>query len=340
MPDIPDMEQKEFIKILQRYRQGRATPAEKRLVDAWYLAMGKEDIGEHLPDESELLAHFEPIIENHIRKRKQRHIRPWHTVGIAASLLFAIVSYFFLSNRFAPKNWTSPEKEIQSVSWNQIENNSGIIQRILLCDSSVVLLEPKSQLRYPTLFPSSERAVYLEGQAFFEVSHDAQRPFFVYANEVTTKVLGTSFMIKALPGDQEITVAVRTGRVSVFTKNESANTRQQGNIILTPNQQIVYDRAEEKISRMIVDSPLPLVSDEEIKHIKFEAASVSEIFKAIEWVYGIDLVFDEEKFSACELSTTITEDGLYKKLDIICQAVGSEYKLEGNQILIVGTGCK
>lgn len=333
------MEQKEFIKILQKYREGKATPEEQQLIDGWYLAMGKEESNEDLPDEPELIAHIEPIIQDHIQRGKQRRMRRWYPVGIAASLLFAIASYFIVNNTFSPANWSSSREKIQYSSWKVIINNGETVQRIALADSSVVFLEPKSQLKYPVLFSNAERVVRLEGQAFFEVSHDVKRPFFVYANEVTTKVLGTSFMVKALPGDQEITVAVRTGRVSVFTKKDSADIRQQSDFILTPNQQVVYDRKEEKISRTIVAVPVPLLSDKELKK-KFEEASVSEIFKAIERMYGIDLVFDEEKLSACELSTTITDDGLYKKLEIICRAVGGEYRLDGNKIVIDGAGCK
>lgn len=334
------MEQNEFVKILQKYKRGEATPEEKQLVDTWYQAMGKEDNSEHLPDESELFAQMNPVVQKHIRRGKQRHIRPWYAVGIAASLLMAVASYFILSNGFLPFHPSASKEDSQADSWKSIVNNGEVSQRITLGDGSVVLLEPRGQLKYPALFGSAKRVVYLEGQAFFEISHDATRPFFVHANEVTTKVLGTSFMIKALPGDPEITVSVRTGKVSVFTRSDSSDVQPQDNFILTPNQRIIYDRREERISRAIVEVPVPLLSDEELKRIKFEEASVSEIFKTIERVYGIDLVFDEHKFSACELTTTITEDGLYKKLDIICRAVGGEYRVEGNRIVIDGAGCK
>ena len=334
------MDQKEFIKVLQKYRQGIATPEERKLVDDWDLALDKEDISEHLPDESEMLAHVEPIIQRHMAKGKERHIMTRYSVGIAASLLLAIVSYFIVDNSFLHDNSTASENKASAATWEEIANDTKATQRIVLRDGSVVLLEPNSQLKYPTLFSSSERTVHLEGQAFFEVSHDSNHPFFVYANEVTTKVLGTSFMVKALPGDREITVAVRTGKVSVFTKKDSADLRQQSNFILTPNQQVVYDRKEEKISRTIVDVPVPLLSDKDLKGIKFEEASVSEIFKAMERMYRIDLIFDEEKFSTCILTTTIADDGLYKKLDIICRAVGGEYKIKENRIVIDGVGCK
>ena len=89
-----------------------------------------------------------------------------------------------------------------------------------LHDGSTVILEPGGEVRYNEKFLNT-REVYLSGDAFFEVTKDASRPFLVYANEITTKVLGTSFRIKAKQGEKEIVVAVKTGKVSVMANSVS-----------------------------------------------------------------------------------------------------------------------
>ena len=89
-----------------------------------------------------------------------------------------------------------------------------------LQDGSTVILEPGGEFRYNEKF-LNPREVYLSGDAFFEVTKDASRPFLVYANEITTKVLGTSFRIKANQGEKEIVVAVKTGKVSVMANSVS-----------------------------------------------------------------------------------------------------------------------
>jgi len=200
-------------------------------------------------------------------------------------------------------------------------------------------LQPGSKIRYDHAFNKKPREIYLEGEAFFEVKRDETRPFLVYTHEVTTKVLGTSFTVKALREDKNITVAVKTGRVSVYAHATSQLQSNANETILTPNQQIVYNRTANTVSRMLVENPLAIVPAEEIKRMHFEEASVSEIFKALEKVYGVDMVFDEKLFSACTLTTSISDETIYDRLDIICKAIGATYSVEEFQIEIDGPGC-
>jgi hypothetical protein len=208
----------------------------------------------------------------------------------------------------------------------------------ILPDSSKVSLEPGSTMKF--LYNSTERTVALNGEAFFEVTHNPEVPFFVHANEVITKVLGTSFRVKAREGERQITVAVKTGKVSVYAIQESvpaSSTPKE--IILTPNQQIVFDKTEKEISKQIVKNPQVILPIEQIRLMRFEEAPVSEIFLALEKAYGVDIDFDETIFSLCELTTVIAEDGLYNRLDIICDAIGTTYQLKDDQIVISDTGC-
>ena len=115
-------------------------------------------------------------------------------------------------------------------------------QKVTLQDGSIVTLEPGSEVRYTQKF-MNHREIFLSGDAFFEVTKDPNHPFFVYANEITTKVLGTSFRVKAKQGEKEIVVAVKTGKVSVFAKSIDDVLNKNGQeITLTPNQQVIYKR--------------------------------------------------------------------------------------------------
>jgi ferric-dicitrate binding protein FerR (iron transport regulator) len=153
---------------------------------------------------------------------------------------------------------------------------------------------------------------------------------------VTTKVLGTSFIVKAI--EQSITVVVKTGKVSVYANREQEQELAR-EIILTPNQQIVFDTKEKEIARSIVKNPQVVISKKELRLLRFEEAPVSDIFKALEKAYGVKIEFDETLFSSCELTTVIAEDGIYKRLDIICDAIGTAYTVQDDRIVINGTGC-
>jgi ferric-dicitrate binding protein FerR (iron transport regulator) len=88
--------------------------------------------------------------------------------------------------------------------------------------------------------------VYLTGEAFFEVAKDANKPFFVHANQVITKVLGTSFTVRAVADAPTVTVNVKTGRVAVFLANsqedaQQAQTKKLEGLVLSPGERVVVE---------------------------------------------------------------------------------------------------
>lgn len=320
--------------------KGDASAEEKRLIDDWYAALGNSPLDDgEIPDEDALIAHFDPIIQEHIRAGKQtkaKRITPWYAVAAAISV--AILSVYFTINSRVTDNEQQQQLTEAAVIWKQVYNDSRDTKKIALPDGSVVILEPSSHLKFPEQFQESVRRVFLDGQAFFQISQDVRRPFFVHTGEITTRVLGTSFTITS--NDDRIVVAVLTGKVSVFAHPDTVDSSPERSIVLTPNQQAVYSRVDEKLLKGIVDAPQPLISRDDFKRIKFKETSASKIFETLEKVYGIDLVFDKHKFSSCLLNTTISDDELYKKLDVICQAIGGSYELKEDKIVITGKGCE
>lgn len=335
------MDRKHFRGILKKYLQGRAAAEEKKMIDSWYADMDKRsDSLLDKEEESELERKYWSFIHSHIAKNKRQTIIPWISIGIAASLLIAVFGYLYVTIDKKGRENTLALREEASVKWREISNTAEISRHITLPDESEVTLEPQSRLKFSLAFNETERVVYLEGEAFFEVSRNVKRPFLVHTNKLTTKVLGTSFSVKAFQREKDVIVEVKTGKVSVYT-NDEAEKREKinGEVILTPNQKIVYDKAEKKLSRMIVESPQAIIPAEEVKKMRFEGAPVKEIFEAIEKVYGVDIEYDEAKFSPCTLTTAISDGDIYNRLGIICNAIGARYELVENHIVISGEGC-
>lgn len=341
------MERKDFLAILRKYRRGTATPLERRLIEEWDSALGEVD-QEFFSGDAELKQRQWWSVASHIRdsKRKKKNSKAmtlWYSTGIAASLLITLAIFFSVFDRQQAGTIASKRIVDRSASGlKRVVNTRDTSQPTVLPDGSEVTLAPESELQFSTSFDGSQREVYLEGEAFFEVSRDAARPFLVYANHVVTKVLGTSFTVKAFRGEKDITVAVRTGKVSVYTHRDSdtENVDDPKEIILTSNQQIVYNKDENKVSRMIVDSPQEMIPKEEIKRMRFEEARVSEIFEAMERVYGVDIVYDKQVFSSCTLTTAISDGDFYNRLDAICRAIDAVFAIEENKIVITGEGCR
>lgn len=216
---------------------------------------------------------------------------------------------------------------------------------VSLHDGSRITLSPKGRIRYPERFTDAKREVYLEGEAFFEVAKDPDHPFFVYAHGLITKVLGTSFRVKAYELSDEVTVEVTTGRVSVFAQSdpdvmEKASNRELEGVVLNPNQKIIYAREEVRMVKTLVEKPEIVLPKAEVPQFEFEDTPASEAFTSIGKAYGIDILFDEDLLKGCPLTATLDNQTLHEKLTIICKAVEASYEILDGQVVIHSKGCR
>jgi len=239
------------------------------------------------------------------------------------------------------------QKTTASVGQTLVEKSNRTKHPMVLTldDGSRITLAPASTLQYPQKFSGKIREVYLTGEAFFDISKDANRPFFVYANELVTKVLGTSFTIKAYRTAKEVTVEVKTGRVSVFTKADPERKSKMSDlelegIVLSPNQKIIYARDQVRMVKTLVENPEIIVSKAQTPQFIFEDVPATEAFNAIGKAYGIDILYDEELFKDCPLTAILETQTLHEKLTIICKAIEANYEILDGQIIVHGRGCK
>lgn len=348
------MEHNDFQEIIKKYLSGQASPEEEKMIDEWYETMGRQM--NTLPEErrEELGKSYWAGIEQHIRESRipvplqrvpasgdaggARKIRPlWYAVA-AASVLVAVLSVFYMIHSAPVKKDMATKETPTAGPARPIIAGQNARRKLVLPDGSAVTLEPSSTLRLSPVFNASAREVYLDGEGFFEVAPNRQKPFIVYANQVVTKVLGTSFIVKCSQKEKIVSVAVRTGKVFVSTAAHNKKPPRPG-ILLTPNQQVVYDQDKDKISRQIVKAPQPLVPVEEMRRMQFEDAPLPKIFEAIEKIYGVDIVYDKSRFSSCTLTTSLNDGDLYNRLSIICSAIAAQYTFDENRIVISGRGC-
>lgn len=328
------MSPQEIDEILQRFLNNESTPAEKEMVEEWFSAIGKEE------------KPLTPATRQALQKKLWSSLpierpRPQHRYGywarIAASvLLLAVCSFYIYQHFIIPVTG----RTVADVASDRVVVTSGDVEkRVTLSDGSVVTLKQHSEIRFPSVF-GDKREVSLSGEALFEVARNVHRPFLVYANEVTTRVLGTSFVIKAYARDQEVTVAVKTGKVSVYTAQCADGAANKQEIILTPNQQIVYHRNESQTEKMLVSDPQTVVQQSTQK-LSYANVPVTTIFRELEERYGIPIQFDEQVLSGCTLIyADLTDEDFYGQIDIICNALGARYKKSASSIVIEAEGCK
>ncbi len=146
------------------------------------------------------------------------------------------------------RHFSQPRQEAVSQVWKEQYTPKGKRIRITLPDSSIVTLAADSRLRFPDSFKDSTRTIFLEGEAFFEVACNPDKPFIVHTADIQTRVLGTSFRITTFAGST--TVAVATGKVSV---DQMEAEQQQSLAILTAGQQLSYANGKSELTSVLVD---------------------------------------------------------------------------------------
>lgn len=266
--------------------------------------------------------------------------------GIAATIFFCLLSVWFYINHSGTDNVVTYKELIDENNEGLVEqtNNSSKPQIITLSDGSSVLLQPDSKLSYPKIFTGNERKVYLSGEGFFEISKNPKKPFYVYANEIVTKVVGTSFRVKAYSDQPDVEILVRTGKVKVRSNDLVAKSDQQ-EVVLLPNQALRFLRSELKFNKItnITEDEVLVRSVGNIEQLSFEFTDipVSQIFETIEQAYLVDIDYPENKLKDCHLTTSLSDQPLTEKLKIICKSIGTNtnFEMNGNQITITSEGC-
>lgn len=230
-------------------------------------------------------------------------------------------------------------------------NNTADDMLVELEEGSTVQLKPGSSLRYPQHFSEFKREVFLEGEAFFDVTKNRRRPFFVYNKNIVTHVLGTSFRVKAVPEKKTLEIAVRTGKVKVYENTaDKAKTIHPNGVILLPNQKATYHENSRQFVATIVDYPLPIPksgeynrdaapdSDEDLVS-EFQEIRMKDLLAQVQARYGIEIVVESENIYKCMFTGDISERSLFSQLDLICKALNTSYEIIGTKILIKGKGC-
>lgn len=130
-------------------------------------------------------------------------------------------------------------EEAPQVQWIEVKTEAGLTASLRLPDSSSVVLNAASRLRYPSRFCGGERRVQLEGEAYFSVVKDRAKRFIVATpGDAEVRVYGTEFNVEAYPAEGEVKTTLVSGEVGF------AYARAPGELSLTPGKQVVY-RVEE-----------------------------------------------------------------------------------------------
>jgi transmembrane sensor len=139
--------------------------------------------------------------------------------------------------------YNSSGTSTDAVAYNLLQTPRGGQYKITLPDGSKVWLNAASSLKYPVVFSGKERRVEITGEAYFEITKDAARPFKVQLNQMEVEVLGTHFNINSYTDEETVRTTLLEGRVKIITASENKFLQpgQQAQLKPSGNMKIVND---------------------------------------------------------------------------------------------------
>ena len=193
-------------------------------------------------------------------------------------------------------------------------------------DSSEVWLNAGSTIVYPETFAKDKRLVILNGEAYFSVQKDTASPFIVETSQLSVKVLGTKFNMKAYPNDEKITTTLTSGKVEVSVQSQPPR-------ILKPNEQLTYDKKSSDIHISVIDTND--TNSWVVGKLIFTNATAGEIFRTLERHYNTT-IDNEANIPVSKRYTVkfLKDEDLDEILNILKDIIGFDYQQHENKIVL------
>ncbi|WP_339904165.1 FecR domain-containing protein [uncultured Cyclobacterium sp.] len=242
---------------------------------------------------------------------------------VAVVLLFLIGIGYLILNQFQP-NMDTERSAISSVKSYQAA--PGIKSSITLQDGTKVLLNSGSVLTYNDNLDLKRREVYLEGEAFFDVFPNSEKPLTVTAGGVSTTAIGTSFNIKAYE-KEDVKVALITGKVAVGIPKI-----RRDSILLKEKEVLKIPHKNGKISKVTFDEDEVLGWTRKL--IVFDNTTFSEAIRVLENWYGVSFEIDNMPKEHLNISGKFQDETLKNVMEGLKHTLQIEYSITGEKVTI------
>ncbi|MDO8951830.1 MAG: FecR domain-containing protein [Draconibacterium sp.] len=249
------------------------------------------------------------IQRKNIGKEVISHFYKYAAIIVFAVLLGSAGYYFGFRNKV-----TEIYSEI-------ISTPNQVINEYILPDGSVVALNSNSKLVFPKNFKRDTREVTVEGEAFFDVKPNPEKPFIINAGNAQIKVVGTSFNVTAYPETETVEVVVQTGKVQVISKNTEALTNVNG-VYLVPGEKGTLFNKNSILEKSENTNPNYLAW--KTRDFIFNDIPLNEVFKCLEKTYHVEIQVTNPELNDLKLNAQFDK----KPIDFILNVVGLTFNLE------------
>jgi ferric-dicitrate binding protein FerR (iron transport regulator) len=204
-----------------------------------------------------------------------------------------------------------------------------------LPDGTAVKLNSGSSVQFPEHFYGDTREVKLNGEAYFEVVRDVEKPFIVHTEQARTTVVGTSFNIKSLQGSlTEVTLV--EGKVRVTSSHISEGNWEE--VTLDPNQQAIIETGSSTITTRKVDALRYIAWKDNV--LEFENTSLESAVEGLKKWYGVEIELKNAERSTCTISATYRNESLENVLKSFEYTLKIDYTFQDGKVIIDSKKCQ
>lgn len=237
---------------------------------------------------------------------------------VAASIVLVMVAgfsaYYFLGG-FGTSYYA--ERETEEVSFK---------------DGTVVTLNTGAEISFKKSYNKKSRIVKFEGEAYFNVSADAEKPFIIETEDARIRVVGTSFNVRAIPSEETVEVIVTSGEVMLLNKSGDKA------VALKVHDKGTYNRSTDIVTR--VDNTNPNFMSWKTRVIEFEDSSLENVVETLNKVYpGKEITLKASETGDCSITVSFEGQSLDAILNVLESTLDIEYLINEDTIEIIGAGC-
>jgi ferric-dicitrate binding protein FerR (iron transport regulator) len=247
--------------------------------------------------------------------------------------------FFYVRNQ-------SRGNEVAQLVFHKVYVPYGKTMNLIMPDGTKVKLNAGSHFTYPSVFSSTQRAVSLEGEGFFEVTKNPKKPFLVRTAGFTVKVLGTVFNVRAYRNDKSTETTLLKGKVQVELADDP-----EKKIILSPHEKLTINSQVQTSNKQQVKvdvakikyevATLPNTGNESYPEnawvdnkIMFANNDFEDVARQMERKYDVRIIFEDEALKKEQISGVLENESLDTALLFLKQIVALQTKTEGNTVYL------
>ncbi len=319
--------------LIGKVLAGEATPEEQRQLQVWsdLSAANRKYVNQiRIIFNSKHSLHFDAetawkIVKEKLKKEGNNQeamaspARFWPLLKIAAGIIMIMFIGIF-SYRW----WIQPAQTFEAASGSSVLRDT-------LPDGSIAFLNKGTSVSYGYNRRQKVRIIKLQGEVFFEVKHEAEKPFIVEAADVFVRDIGTAFNVKAYPESDTVEVVVKAGEVQIYTSENAG-------LHLTPGQTGIYSKRLAEFTRLEKADTNVLAYKTGV--FSFNNTDLKTVIEKINEVYDARIRLQNPALSSCRLTVNFQGEPLDTIVEIIAETLKLTVTRKGKEILLEGSACK